>query len=180
MHEFLRSAWDEPRPPDPPARPRWDWAFIGVLAAVAVVEAVSRWEDLRSPVLSAVIAVGLLPTLRWRRTRPLLVVAIAFGVAGVVPVVIGQEPELDTMVYLLLLPFSLFRWGSGREAVLGGLIMTAKLVSSVALGATSVADGFAGLAILTTAASLGAALRLRVKGRLRELDRVKLLERERL
>ncbi|MFD7660747.1 sensor histidine kinase [Actinosynnema sp. NPDC059797] len=179
MHEFLRSVWDEPRPPRPPSHARRDWALVGVLAVVAVLEGLLR-EDLRSPVASVVVAVGLLPALRWRRTRPLPVVVVVFGVGAVVPVVLGHEPELDTMVYLLLFPFSLFRWGSGREAVLGSLVVLAKLGSSVALGTTAPGDALAGVVVLSTAATLGAALRFRVRARVRELDQVKLLERERL
>ncbi|GAA1306278.1 sensor histidine kinase [Saccharothrix xinjiangensis] len=179
MHEFFRSVWDEPRPPHPPSRAWRDWALVGVLAVAAVLEGLLR-EDLRSPVASVVVAVGLLPALRWRRTRPLLVVGIAFGVSAVVPAVIGREPELNTMVYLLLFPFSLFRWGSGREAVLGSLVVLAKVGSSVVLGATGASEGFAGVVVLSTAATLGAALRFRVRARVRELDQAKLMERERL
>ena len=179
VHEFLRSVWAEPRPPHPPSRARWDWALVGVLAVAAVLEGLLR-RDLRSPVVSVVVTAGLLPTLRWRRTRPLLTTGIAFGVCAVTPVLTGHEPELNTLVYLLLLPFSLFRWGSGRAVVLGSLVMSAKLGSSLVLGTTSLADGVAGLVVLSTAATLGAALRFRAGARVRELDRVKLLERERL
>ncbi|MEU4744115.1 histidine kinase, partial [Actinosynnema sp. NPDC023658] len=179
MHEFLRSVWDEPRPPHPPSRPWFDWALIGVLAVVAVVEGLTR-TDLAAPLVPIVLAVGLLPTLRWRRTRPLLMTAIAFGVSAAVAVVTTREPELHTTVYLLLLPYALFRWGSGREAVLGSAVVLAKLGSALALGTTSPADAVAGVVILSTAATLGAALRFRVRARVRELDQVKLLERERL
>ncbi|MEJ2856039.1 MULTISPECIES: sensor histidine kinase [unclassified Saccharothrix] len=179
MHEFFRSIRDEPRPPNPPSRARWDWALIGVLAVAGVLEGVLR-RDLASPVVAVVVVVGLLPTLRWRRTRPLLMVVIAFGVGGLASALVGHELQMSTMVYFLLLPYSLFRWGSGREAVLGSLVVLANVGSSMLLGHTSLSDGLAGLVILSTTATLGTTLRLRVKGRLRELDRVKLLERERL
>ena len=69
------------------------------------------------------MTVGLAPTLLWRRTHPFAVVAIAFGVAAVVDIglIVADAPALDmyTMIYFLLLPYSLFRWGSGREAVAG-------------------------------------------------------------
>lgn len=152
---------------------------MGALAALAVLEGLLR-TDLRSPVVSVVVAVGLLPTLRWRRTRPLTVVVIAFGVCAVTPVVTGHEPELDTMVYLLLLPFSLVRWGAGREVVLGSLVVLAKLGLSVVLGTLGLGEAAAGVVVLSTACALGAALRYRVRARMRELDQVKLLERERL
>jgi signal transduction histidine kinase len=49
-----------------------------------------------------------------------------------------------------------------------------------ALGYLSLADTAAGFGVLSTACALGAALRYREKSRTRELDQVKLLERERL
>ncbi|NUT96496.1 MAG: sensor histidine kinase [Saccharothrix sp.] len=179
MNEFLRAVWDEPRAPNPPSRPRWDWALVGVLAVAGVLEAVLR-DGVRSPVVSGLVVVGLVPTLRWRRTRPLLVVVIAFVVGGVASALVGHELDLATMVYFLLLPYALFRWGAGREVVLGSLVVVANLASSMALGHTSVSDGLAGVVILSTTAALGTALRFWAKGRLRELDRVKSLERERL
>ncbi|MEU7526730.1 histidine kinase [Saccharothrix sp. NPDC042600] len=179
MHELLRAVWDEPRPPNPPSRARWDWALIGVLAVLGVLEGVLR-DDLTSPVVSVLVVVGVLPTLRWRRTRPLLVLVIAFVVGGVAAALVGHELQMSTMAYFLLLPYSLFRWGSGREAVLGSLVVLANVGASVAQGHTSLSDGLAGVLVVSTAATLGTALRWRVKARLRELDRAKLLERERL
>ncbi|MEV4103070.1 class I SAM-dependent methyltransferase [Nonomuraea sp. NPDC049649] len=70
----VRSLWHEPRPPDPPRRVWRDWALVGVLVPVAVLEGV-RGADLPSVLLT----LGLIPTLLWRRTRPLLMLVIAFG-----------------------------------------------------------------------------------------------------
>lgn len=179
VHALLRSVRDEPRPPRPQARPWRDRALVAALAVAAVLEGALR-SDLASPVASVLVAVGLLPALLWRRTRPLHAVVVAFGVCAVAPLVTGHEPELNTMVYLLLLPFSLFRWGSGREVVLGSLVVLAKLGSSLLLGTIGPADTLGGLAVVTAACALGAALRFRAGARGRELDRAKLLERERL
>jgi signal transduction histidine kinase len=145
----------------------------------AVAEGILR-RDLQSAVTSVVVALGLLPTLLWRRTRPLLMVAIAFGTCVLIPVVTGAEAELGTMAFLLLLVYSLFRWGSGREAVLGAGIVVAKLGLSAALGFLSFSETVAGFVILFSFSAVGAALRYRAKARTRELDQVKLLERERL
>jgi signal transduction histidine kinase len=155
----------------------WDWVLVGALASIAVVEGFLR-RDLHSPVVSVVVAVGLVPTLLWRRTRPLLMVAIAFGVCALVPLFIGVEAELNTMVFMLLLVYSLFRWGSGREAVIGAAIMTGKLGLSTATGFLSLVEMAGGFVVLFSAGALGSALRYRAKARMRELDQVKLLERE--
>ena len=172
--------WDEPRPGDPPQRVWRDWALVGVLVPIAVAEGVLR-PDLAWRTISVVVAVGLVPTLLWRRTRPLLMVAIAFATCGLAPLLTGgHSPDLNVMVYLALLPYALFRWGSGREAVIGATIMLARVGLWTVLGYMSLADMTAGFAVLAAAMALGAALRYRSRARLRELDQVKLLERERL
>jgi signal transduction histidine kinase len=74
----------------------------------------------------------------------------------------------------------LYRWGSGREIVLGSLIVLGKLGVSVLAGTLGLPEAAGGVVILSTACTLGAALRYRVRARMRELDQVKLLERERL
>lgn len=172
--------WREPRPAAPPARPWWDWVLVGVLFVVAVLEGVSR-PGLEWRALSVVISAGLVFVLPWRRTRPLLAVAIGFGVCGVAPLFVGTDfPRQDVLVYMVLLPFSLFRWGSGREAVLGAAIALGKVALSAALGFLRLGDAAAGVVVLSLAMALGAALRYRSRARSRELDQVKLRERERL
>ncbi|MDX8037373.1 histidine kinase [Lentzea sp. BCCO 10_0856] len=179
MFAYLRSVWDEPRPARAASRLWWDWVLVGVLLLVAVLEAVLR-TDLNSRVGSLVVAVGLLPLLLLRRSRPLLAVAVAFGVGAVASLVFGGEPELNVQVYMLLFPFALFRWGSGREAVIGLAIMLGKVGLSAVLGFISVSEAGGGTAVLGTACALGAAVRYRGRARARELEQVKLLERERL
>ncbi|MEJ3744584.1 sensor histidine kinase [Actinomycetes bacterium KLBMP 9797] len=179
MSELLRSLWEEPRPPGAPRRVWRDWALVGVLLPVALLEGLLR-TDLQSPVISIAVAVGLLPTLLWRRTRPLLMAAIAMGVCAAAPLITGHEPELNTMVYLLLLPYSALRWGSGREAAGGVAIITGKILLSAAIGYLDLTQTAGGLVVVSTAAALGAAVRYRARARMRELDQVKLLERERL
>ncbi|MBE1485507.1 sensor histidine kinase [Plantactinospora soyae] len=179
MPNLLRSGWDEPRPPHPPRRMWQDWALVGLLMPAAALEGILR-PDVPWRVLSVVVAVGLVPTLLWRRTRPLLMVAIAFGTCGLAALVVGADVQLDTMVYLLLLAYSLFRWGSGRDIVLGSAIVVARICLSIALGSLSLPDAIGGFAVLFSVTALGAALRYRARSRSRELDQVKLLERERL
>jgi signal transduction histidine kinase len=157
----------------------WDWALVGALISWAVLETALR-PDLPARLLAGAIAVALTPTLLWRRTRPLLMVAIAFGTCAVASLMIGGDLKPSVLAYLLLLPYALFRWGSGREMVLGSAILLAKLGSSYALGYLSLGNTLAGLAVLGTFVALGTALRYRARARQRELDQVALLERERL
>jgi signal transduction histidine kinase len=180
MHDLLRSVWDEPRPPGPTRVPVWrDRALVTVVMVAAVVEGLLR-PDLPSRYLAVSVVVATAPVLFWRRTRPLAAVAIAFGVCGAAALVIGADIGMSTAAYILILPFSLGRWGSAREVAAGFAIMTAKLASSALLGYMALADGFLGLALLFAAVTLGAAVRYRAGARARELAQAKLLERERL
>jgi signal transduction histidine kinase len=177
---LLRSLWDEPRPPAPPVRVWRDWALVGVLGPVAVLEGFLR-PDVPWRPLSVVLTLVLVPTLLWRRTRPLPVVAIAFGACALAGLLTsGEPPGTDTMVFLVLLPYALFRWGSGREGAIGLAIMLGKVVVSVAAGDSSLTDAVGAFTILFAAMALGGAIRFRTGARMRELDQVKLLERERL
>jgi len=180
MRDLLRPVWDEPHPPYPPSRTWRDWALVGVLVPSTVLEGALR-HDLPWRAGAVLLGVGLVPTLLWRRTRPLLMVAIAFTTAGLAPLLTDGHPaQLGTMVYLLLLPYSLVRWGSGRAAMLGTTLIFVKAGLWLLFGYTNLGDAIGELAVLFSALALGAALRYRARARTRELDQVKLLERERL
>ncbi|WP_202863673.1 hypothetical protein [Ornithinimicrobium avium] len=107
------------------------------------LESVLR-EDLPLPGLSVVLTIGLALLLPWRRTHPLAVVATAFGVVAVVDFVLIalDAPALDmyTTLYLMLLPYSLLRWGSGREAAAGTAIILVPATISLFVGRTGMAE----------------------------------------
>ncbi|SHN20260.1 sensor histidine kinase [Cryptosporangium aurantiacum] len=178
MNRLLRLLWDEPPPPQPPAPVRRDRALLAVLALFVLLEGLLR-PDLPGRAVTIVVGLGLLPTLLWRRSRPLLAVVVAFGVTGVAAPVIGAEPRLASMIYLLLLPYGLFRWGSGREIVIGSGVLLAKVGTGLLVDLTP-GDAAGGLAVLVATAATGTAIRYRANARARELDQVKLVERERL
>jgi hypothetical protein len=94
---------------------------------VVVLEGAFR-EDLVWRALSMAVALALLPTLLWRRTHPLQSVAAAFGLLAVVQVaslIVGDDWRgLDATVFVILLVYALFRWGSGRDAVIGLAILS--------------------------------------------------------
>jgi signal transduction histidine kinase len=153
---------------------------VAVLIPTAVLEGVLR-PDLPWPVVSVILSAGLVPTLLWRRSKPLLMVAIAFGTCALAPMLTGGvDPGLNVLMYLILLPYSLFRWGSGREAMLGAAIMLGKVCLAALLGHLTFSQAVAGFVVLFSAMAVGAAFRYRSRARMRELDQVKLLERERL
>ncbi len=180
VRRLIRSVWNEPRPPDPPARVWRDGVLAGVLVAVAVLEGVLR-PDLPWRAIAVTLTVGLVPTVLWRRTRPLPMIMIIFAATGLAPLLTdGSSAETYTMAYMLILVYALFRWGSGRAAVIGLAIMLGSVSLSILLGRLAAAGVVGAFAVMSAAVALGVALRFRARARMRELDQVKLLEREQL
>ena len=152
---------------------------MGILVPLVLLEGLLR-PDLPGRALSVIVTVALVPTLWWRRSRPLLMVAVAFTASGLAPLAIGHEPELASAAYVLILPYALFRWGSGRESLAGAAIILAKIGLSAAFGYLSLGDMFVGFVVMFAVFALATALRYRARLRVRELDQAKLLERERI
>jgi signal transduction histidine kinase len=185
----LRSLWAEPRPTNAPDRGPRDWALVAVFICWSLVEVVLRqamWtdRDLAPRPLLLLYVLAVLGPLLWRRTHPLLAVAVSFGTLTIldsVRILTGsQGAPLSSNSAALILAYALFRWGSGREAAIGlGVIL-------VWLPITHVADHMslwarvAGYAFFLFAAALGAAVRYRTKIRIRDIDQAKAREREQL
>jgi signal transduction histidine kinase len=154
--------------------------LVGLLLVAVLLEGVLR-PDLPWRVGEVVVTAGLVLTLLWRRTRPLLMVAIVFGAAHVSPVLAGVDPpEMYTLGFVLLLVYALFRWGSGREAVIGAVIIALSVGLGIAAGHLIPSDVIAAFTVMSLALVLGVAFRYRARARMREVDQIKMLERERL
>ena len=161
-----------------------DWALVAVLVPSVVLKVILR-DDLASRPLALVLGVALVLTLLWRRSSPLAVVAVGFGALAAIHLAIlfgaDHSVELYTMAYVILLPYPLFRWGAGREAAIGIVIVLVTLAIS----------GFADdmlvhFAVLGSAfyvfppAAAGAWVRHIASSRQRDMDQVKVREREQL
>ncbi|MFD4325650.1 sensor histidine kinase [Nocardioides sp. NPDC058538] len=179
MTAFVRSVLAEPRAPDPPARMWWDWALVGALLVTAAGEAIFRADVPWRP-LATVVTLLVIPVLLWRRTHPLLATAVGFGgaMALQIPTLFGgvEEVGLNTMACVLLLPYSLYRWASGREALIGTAIVAVPV--TLGLAATeSFGDLIGGATVVIASFALGAAMRYRAVARQREVQQVRTLER---
>jgi signal transduction histidine kinase len=179
----LRSFWAEPREPDPPRRVWRDWLLVGALIAAAGLEGLTRPDLVWRP-FAIVGQIGLITLLLWRRTHPLLSVGIAFGGVGILEVatiIAGRESAgLYTLVGLMVLPYALFRWGSGRDAIIGLLIMAAPHVLNLMSEPTEATDTALGFAFLLLPSALGASVRYRARAKSRQIEDAKHLEREQL
>ncbi|TDD63439.1 sensor histidine kinase [Kribbella antibiotica] len=182
-NNVVRSLLAEPRAPQPPQRVWRDWALIALLLPTAILEGVLREDVVWRPV-AIVIAVGSILALLWRRTHPLAVSAVVFGVAiaSSLASLIGDLPVigLNTMIAVILLPYALLRWGSGREIGIGLGIYVVALVTGFAVEYTGLLNVFLGGVVLFFPASIGHAVRYWATSRARELDKMRLLERAQL
>jgi len=181
--DSLRLLWAEPRAPHPPKRVWRDWLLVAVLVPMALAEAVLRDDVVWRP-LALVVCVALIFTLLWRRAHPLAAVAIAFGLLAVMDatalVAGARQPGLYTTAFVLLLPYALFRWGSGREAVIGLGFMLASAAFATAGDFTGVVEAIVGVVFLLFPAAVGVTVRTLVVSRERSLEQTRLREREHL
>jgi signal transduction histidine kinase len=182
MSSAVRSFLAEPPAPHAPAPLSRDWVLVAALVAAGLLEATLR-DDLVWPGVALVAGVAPAICLPWRRTRPLLVTAVVFGSMALGDVLTrvgtGQPMDVYTLAYVLLLPYALFRWGSGMQAAAGMAIVLATHAVLSAIGG-NYGDLALGLPFLSLPAALGASIRYRASSRLREADQLRLREREQL
>lgn len=175
---LLRSAWSAPSAVPPPPRRVWrDWVLVAVLAVLALVEGSLR-TDLPQPLPVVLSLLVVLPTVLWRRTRPLLMLLIVLVV--MVPIdLLLPDSNLYTGLFVTVMIYALFRWGSGRDLMIASGILLAILALFFVSGG-SLDDLIGGFALLLSVALLGVAVRYRAESGQRHLDRIRMLEREHL
>jgi len=178
----MRSLWDEPAVANPPTRVWRDWLLVGVMIALAVVEALVRPDVTWRPV-AFVVCVAIAFTLLWRRTRPLTVVLVAFGAATVLDLAASNSGPGQAGLYatavLIVLPYAVCRWASGRDMVISiAFILLTHVLREVVNGRP--VDLLVGFTFLLTPAALGLAVRYSISARSRQVQEYRLLEREQL
>lgn len=172
---LVRSVWSAPSAvPPPPSRVWKDWVLLALVAVLAVVEGIVR-TDLTQPLFAVIALLVVLPTVLWRRTKPLLMLIIVM-----VPVdLLLPDSALYSSLFVMVNVYAVYRWGAGRDLVIGSAILLASLALTFVRG-----EGFdelvGGFALLLTVALFGIAFRYRAGSRRRSLDRIRMLEREHL
>ncbi len=184
MRNALRSLWMEPRAPDNPGVLWWDRWLVAALVASAIIETAIRRDSLLWWPLALAMAVVLAVTLLWRRIHPLTVVTIAFAaitLMNVVALVSGDTTfGLGTMAFILLLPYALLRWGSGREILIGLVWILIGFGTGLAAAFVDIGETIAGFVFAMSPALIGATVRYRSFSRARDRDRAVHQEREQL
>lgn len=183
MRRLIGAAWSSPRSAGGEGPRRRDVTLVVTLVAATVLEGTIR-TDLTWPLATTLVTLAILPGMLWRRSHPLVVVATtssataAFALAQAVAGA-GQD-GLATMFALIAIPHALFRWGSGRERILGAGALLAGLGFSTALGADLIEGAISGIIFVGGACLIGALRRERVESRARQLDAMRTREREAL
>lgn len=179
----LRSIWDAPLASPPPPRRVWrDWALVGILVPAIIAETIGRYlhDNLPWPWLQGAITLALVATLLWRRTRPLLMFAICFTATIFINLFVGPDNQLASSVFILILGYSVFRWASGKGAIVGLGIMVFVFVFATAFSGGDLGDAIGGAAVIAVTIALALVFRTRASARLREVEQAKSLEREQL
>src|SRR3954451_23631859 len=176
-----QALWVEPRPAHPPVRVWREWGLVAAVVLWAGVGTMLREGVAWRPV-ALTVAVVVALTLLWRRTHPLAAISVAFGTLTVVDAarIFAAEHNglLWSIAVSLVLPYSLFRWGAGREAVIGlGVLLTWLAVTNVAdpTGAAQVVGAFG---VFSFSAALGASIRYHANARIRNIEQPKLRQRK--
>jgi signal transduction histidine kinase len=183
MKNALRSLWAEPRAENNPGILWWDRWLVAVLIAGALLEGFLR-DDVAGRPLAIAWAVILAFTLLWRRTHPLVVTAIAFSSILVFNLVtlLRSDPSIGLYisVFVLLIPYSLLRWGSGREIVIGLALIVAGFATGIAADVADWGEAIAAFVFAMSPVLIGATVRYRAHARSRDRDQAVLKEREQL
>ncbi|GAA1548430.1 histidine kinase [Kribbella hippodromi] len=112
-----------------------------------------------------VLALALVPALLWRRGHPLMTALAGWSVAGLLSVfqltAHAGDLGLYSMMAVLILLYSLVRWGSGREMVLGTAFVAVVVALGIYASSAGRADAFGGSVLLLLFVALAAVFRYR-------------------
>lgn len=181
----IRSFLREPRVPGAPGPLPRDWVFVAVAMASALIEASLR-SDLPRPALHAMLVCGIALLLPWRRVYPLAAVTLAFGSTLLVEFIllandVASTDGLYTLVFILVFPYALLRWASGRHIALGTIVfLPMSWWTSFTQPTINLGDAIGGTIVLALPAAIGASVRYRGTSQEKQREQVILQERERM
>ena len=179
----FESLWHEPAPTDRPAPGPRDRLLGAAVAALAVGEVLLRPDVTWRPI-AALFGLGLAAAVFLRRSNALAGVVYGFGGFALLDTVAGFVDREAVSLYagaaVLILTYALFRWGSGRDVLTGGLVIVVCTAAIIAADFTGIDDAIGGPVVLAFVAALGGAVRFRSAARVELISRAKLQEREQL
>lgn len=174
------SLWHEARPAAPPPLGHLDRAAVAAVATVAVIETVVRSDLVWRP-LAAALALLAIGALLWRRSRPLYAALLGWGAAGVLSALqlaVGTDDlGLHTMIVVLVLLYSVVRWGAGPEVVTGSAFVLGVAALGMYASSAGPAELLGGSLLLLLVLAVGFAMRYRDVHRRREQRELRNRER---
>ena len=183
MSKLIKTLWQEPQAPDAPGPKRLDWVLVVIVIFFAGVQSFYS-QNVTWPILAALLTAVQALTLPWRRTHPLRMVVIAFGITALVQIfafVRGAEwSGLIAGIFVLILPYALLRWGSGRQAFIGLSVIAMSFATGLLKESVPWGEVIGGSLFLLFPAAVGAAVRYQDIAQRRATERVRIRERERL
>lgn len=180
---FVPEAGDEDS--ERPARPtRFDVAVAIGFAAIGLVESVFR-EGFAQRSAAFVASVPFFVAVALRRSHPGRGTVAIFAYAIVLTWIerfTGRAPlALNASAAVLMLPYSLLRWGTRREIAAGVATITAAWLTSTIVGdARALTDTIASAVVLVLPATIGASVRYRALALASKIDLARAREREAL
>lgn len=155
--------------------------FTAIVVVAVLAEAALHSVEWKQAYVVFLLAVAVV--LPWRRTRPFAVAGLAFAAFGVINIAsaivgVSSNDSLIAGAFVLVLPYTLIRWGSGRAGVLGIAIMLVLPWTGFASGAGDLGETIAGTVFFLFPAELGAAVRYWQRSRQRAIGEARLQERE--
>lgn len=180
MRALWRAIWREPRPVGSPPVGRADWLLVGGVEAAAVVEGIAR-PGLDGQPFVTLLAIALMPVLLWRRSHPLTTCLFGFGAAGLLSAIQlatrTADLGLSSMMAIVILLYSLVRWGSGREIAVGMPYVAAVVALGMYAAAAGPTDIIGGSLLLLLFVSFAVVFRSRADLWQRQLREIRNEER---
>jgi signal transduction histidine kinase len=181
MHLSLRALLGEPRIENAPERLPRDWLLTTVIVTTTVLEIVLR-DDLAWPAVSLIIGWTAALLMPWRRTKPLLAVGLTFGMIIAFDIVIFAvergTANLWSAAPVLLILFSLFRWGSGHDMARALPFVLGAFTAGIVTDYTGLSDMIGGIVILVIVAESGLLVRGFITNQGQQITETKLRERQ--
>jgi len=182
LKDFMLNTWRQPPVENPPPRGVNDWIIVGVLVVASIIEPFFR-DDLWAPPLAVFLGIVSVFALLWRRSNPLAATIVAFSghaLSEIIPALAGEDESIflySGLLYALLLPYSLLRWGSGRHGAYGLAFI---IVSHMFAHPLTWTDAAFVVVFFMFPAEVGASVRYRETSKKRQIEQIKLEERQQL
>jgi len=183
MRKLFDTVWREARSPGAPGPLRRDWILVAIFVFAAIVEGLYTDIVMWRP-MTIVLTIVLALMLPWRRTHPLAMAATAFGLSAIVQLValtFGVNwSGLNCNLFVVIFPYALLRWGSGREAILGLALIAVSFTIAMSIEQHSWLEFLGASLFLLFPAALGATVRYQDSAHRNTNEQIRLKEREQL